>query len=143
MNETIEKAKKQCKCTTLLPSKPNAMSWPHPSQATMGKGNDVFQFGTSYYLIVANYYSLWPDIYLLNQPTTSCAIDGMEQYFQLISDNGPHYSLKQFDQFTKEWDIIHTTSGPKISTIKWINRGHNQKYKKYDQKKSTKQTGHS
>ena len=78
MNETIEKVVKQCKCTTLLPSKPNATLWPHPSQATMRKGNDVFQFGTSNYLIVANYYSLWPDIYLLNQPSTSCAIDGME-----------------------------------------------------------------
>ena len=78
------------------------------SQATTRKENN-FQFGTSYYLYAADYYSLWPEVYSLNQPTASCVIDGMKQSFsrheipgQLISDNGPQHSSKQFHQFSKE-----------------------------------------
>ena len=29
---------------------------------------------------------------------------------QLISDNGPQHSSKQFHQFAKEWGFIHTTN---------------------------------
>ena len=86
------------------------------SHATTKKGNN-FQFETSYYLTAADYYSLWREVYSLNQPTTSCVIDEMKQSFsrheipdQLISDNGSQYSSKQFHQFTKERGFIYTTS---------------------------------
>ena len=30
----------------------------------------------------------------------------------IISDNGPQYTAKEFQKFTKEWGIKHTTTNP-------------------------------
>ena len=65
------------------------------------------------YLIVADYYPLWPEVYLL----PSSAIDALKQTFsrnripeELFSDNGSQYRSRKFQKFMMAWNVQHNTS---------------------------------
>ena len=62
-------------------------------------GTDLFQYGNKNYLIIADYYSLYPEVYLLDHPNSEQVIEVTKDVFarhgvpqEVISDNGTQYS---------------------------------------------------
>ena len=83
-------------------------------------GTDLFQLGGKDYLIVVDYYSLWPEVYVLSKTTSKFVIDATKDTFArhgipkvVISDNGPQYSSWQYRHFAREWKFHHRTSSPR------------------------------
>ena len=91
-----------------------------PSRPWQNVGTDLFYYKEKTYLIICDYYSKFPFIYLMPNPVTSRAIiERLKTLFsehgipdKLISDNGGHYSSEAFKTFILQWDFIHLTSSP-------------------------------
>ncbi len=83
-------------------------------------GTDLFHFGRSEYLIIADYYSKFPVVRRVSGHSTSAAIVQItKQVFseqgipvKVISDNGPQYASQEYRQFAEEWCFDHITSSP-------------------------------
>ena len=84
-NNQITQMVRQCEtCRELLPSKPHAPWMSHesiPTKPWEKLGSDLFQYAGKSYLIIADYYSLWPEMYLLKKPNSSCVIEATKQTF--------------------------------------------------------------
>lgn len=123
MNSDIENKVKSCKiCCQLQPSKPKLPMMYHnvPTRPWEKVGSDIFFYGGENYLIIADYYSLWPEVYRLSNANSLTVIDALKQTFsrhgipkELVSDNGSQYKSKRFRYFMREWNVKHTTSSPR------------------------------
>ncbi|XP_037930506.1 uncharacterized protein K02A2.6-like, partial [Teleopsis dalmanni] len=81
---------------------------------------DIFEFEKKQYLLVVDYYSKYIEIDILNMGYSSkhvitklksiYARHGIPKIF--VSDNGPPYNSKEFNQFCNDWSIEHITSSP-------------------------------
>ena len=81
---------------------------------------DIFNLSRHNYLLIVDYYSKYPFIRKLREFSSKEVTGIIKQIFaeqgvleRLISDNGPHFSSKQFKEFAKGWDFKHITSSPK------------------------------
>ena len=79
----------------------------------------MFQYANRHYIILVDYYSSWPEVYLLSSPNSKCVIEATKEAFahhgipeEVISDNGPQYSSREYKCFANEWEFKHTTSSP-------------------------------
>ena len=82
-------------------------------------GCDIFQFESTKYVILVDYYSKYIDVQKLAAETTSSIIEAVTQVFSchglpktLHSDNGPQFSSMEFKNFCREHGIQHETSSP-------------------------------
>ncbi|UYV81408.1 K02A2.6-like [Cordylochernes scorpioides] len=82
-------------------------------------GIDIFQIESSKYLLIVDYFSKYPEIYQLQDMTTDIIIRRLKRTFSnfgipetLVSDNGPPFFSKEFQNFTRTWNIVHVTSSP-------------------------------
>ena len=73
-------------------------------------------------MVVVDYYSLWPEVYLLQKPNADGVIEAVKDAFsghgiaeELTSDNGSQYSSFKFKRFQKGWKFCHRTSSPRGS----------------------------
>ena len=81
----------------------------------------LFLYGTvDDYLIITDYYSLWPEVYQLRRATSKNTITTMKDVFsrhgipsELVTDNGSQYKSNIFRKFAKEWGLEHNTSSPR------------------------------
>jgi len=71
------------------------------------------------YLICIYYFSKFVELSLMNDCSSKSVITELKSIFArygisitIISDNGPPFSSQQFKDFTKDWDITHTTTSP-------------------------------
>ena len=81
--------------------------------------SDLFVWKNSHYLLVIDYFSRFIEIAKLTSETTGGVIKHMSSIFarhgipqELVSDNGPQYSSREFANFAKEYGFEHTTSSP-------------------------------
>jgi len=81
--------------------------------------SDLFVWKNSHYLLVIDYFSRFIEIAKLSTETTGSVIKHMSSIFarhgipqELVSDNGPQYSSREFANFAKEYGFEHTTSSP-------------------------------
>lgn len=102
---------KQQKQPILQPEPPN-----YPWQRL---NSDLFEFKGHQYLLVSDQYSKFPVIRKLSSTTSQAIITHLKSIFaehgipaQLVSDNGPQYSAKEFQDFTESYGIEHVTSSP-------------------------------
>ena len=79
-------------------------------------------FDGSEYLVIVDYYSKMPIIWKM--PTSQCnsakMITVLKELFaehgipeEIRSDNGPQFASHFFAEFTKDWNIKHSTSSPR------------------------------
>ena len=122
INNQVDQMIKRCQtCLELLPSKKKEPLNPHeiPGKPWVKVGTDLFQYGKNNYLVLMDYYSLWPEVYQLKTPNAECVIKATKEAFsrhgvaeEIISDNGTLYTSYKYKRFTKQWQFKHKTSSP-------------------------------
>ena len=123
MNQQIESVVTKCiVCARSAPSKSAETLKPHPvpTQLWQKIDTDLFQTNGRNYIVVMDYYSLWPEVYHLYRITSAVVIAVMKDIFirhgipeELVSDNGTQYKSRFFRKFITEWGIHHITSSPR------------------------------
>lgn len=82
-------------------------------------GMDLFHLKGKDYLVVIDYYSNYPEMALLSSTSSSCVITHAKSIFArhgiphtVMSDNGPCFNSKEWQDFAKVYDFNHVTSSP-------------------------------
>ena len=80
---------------------------------------DLFHFKNRDYVLCVDYYSKYPDIAFLPDTTTATVVSAIKTIFarfgipvEIVSDNGPQFSSREFKQFARKYGFKHTTSSP-------------------------------
>lgn len=114
---------KSCQeCQSFLPSQPKEpkMSDPSPQFPFEQVAVDLFSYNGNEYLVMVDPLSGWLSVAKCGQSASSAGIIGhLKKWFtdfgipvKLISDNGPQFSSLEFQNWCKNWSILHTTSSP-------------------------------
>ena len=85
-------------------------------------GIDLFTFHGIDYIIIADYFSSYPEVFKLGRNTKSASvIQALKACFarwgkplKIISDNGPQLVSAEFDSFCKQWEIEHEPCSPHL-----------------------------
>ena len=95
---------------------------PPPERPWQQLRADFMMFDGSEYLVIVNYYSKMPIVQKM--PTSQCnsakMITVLKELFaehgipeEIRSDNGSQFASHLFAEFTKDWNIKHSTSSPR------------------------------
>ncbi|XP_033724551.1 uncharacterized protein K02A2.6-like [Pecten maximus] len=95
------------------------LSHPIPLRPWQKVSTDLFELERRPYIVVVDAFSGYPEVVSLTSQTSAAVIQVMKTIFarygipaQVLSDNGPCYSSKEFQKFVEEWDFRHVTSSP-------------------------------
>eukprot|EP00918_Siedleckia_nematoides_P018879 GHVU01040323.1.p1 GENE.GHVU01040323.1~~GHVU01040323.1.p1 ORF type:complete len:414 (+),score=37.75 GHVU01040323.1:33-1274(+) len=122
MNNEIKQLIQTCEtCRSYEMAQPKESLINHelPSRQWEKIGVDLFKHGEKDFLIMVCYFSnFWeidrlPDTKaktVIRKIKGQCARYGIPN--SIISDNGPQFSAEEFQNFTNQWGIEHTTSSP-------------------------------
>ncbi|KAI0240906.1 hypothetical protein LSAT2_005239, partial [Lamellibrachia satsuma] len=82
-------------------------------------GVDLFELDGVDYLLTVDYFSGFFEIDKMTTTTASEVINKLKPHFarygiprQLVSDNGPQFSSREFKKFAHLWKFEHKTSSP-------------------------------
>ena len=82
-------------------------------------GTDLFELEGRNYLLTVDYYTNFIEVDYLPTTTSEKVISCLKRQFarfgcprQIISDGATQYTSQSFQNFVKEWGIIHKTSSP-------------------------------
>ena len=80
---------------------------------------DLFELFKEQYLLVVDYYSRYIELALVRSTTTASVINHTKSIFArhgipqiIVSDNGPQFASKQFEEFAQKYEFTHITSSP-------------------------------
>ena len=80
-------------------------------------GTDLFSLGTRNFLILVDYWSGFWELDVLHDTQSATVTVQLRRHFarhgipeRLISDNGPQFSCRHFQQFARLWQFEHITS---------------------------------
>ena len=84
-------------------------------------GTDLFEFEGHQWLIIADYYTKYPIIRQLPNPSpSSVVVNATKQIFaefgipdRIVSDNGPHFASEAYREFARMWQFDHITTSPR------------------------------
>ena len=118
INRDIDVVVRKCAtCQEVQRAQPREPLMPHvtPSRAWQIVGTDLFVKNRETYLLVSDYYSKFPFVYVIPSPVTSTAVIGkMKSLFaeqgvpqRVISDNGGQFSSDAFRKFAYQWCFDH------------------------------------
>ena len=112
-----------CKvCRTFSRSQQRETLMPHevPQGPWEKLGVDFFEFQSTKYILVADYYSRFPVVRKVRSTTAGATVDTLKQVFSeygfpktVMSDNGPPFSSKEFENFANKYCFDHITSSPR------------------------------
>ena len=125
INKDIEQLVEACAtCQRHRPQEPRQplKPTPPPEQPWQQLGADFMTYDGSEYLVIVDYYSKMPIVWKM--PTSQCnsakTITVLKELFaehgipeEIRSDNGPQFASHLFAEFTKDWNIKHSTSSPR------------------------------
>ncbi|XP_014668899.1 PREDICTED: uncharacterized protein K02A2.6-like [Priapulus caudatus] len=122
INNDIEHITKDCPgCQQLQTIQQKKPLQPHDvATAPWTKlGTDLFTLNRQDYLLITDYHSKYPVLYKLKD-TSSAAVAGVMggvcSLFgppaEIVSDNGPQFSGRPFQEMCKKWSITHVTLSP-------------------------------
>lgn len=122
INQDIANEVSDCStCLRYQSSNPAEPLKPHsvPDRPYQKVGADLFVCAGRDYIVVTDYYSLYPEVSRLHTTTAEAVITSMKAIFarhgvpsEVFTDNGPQFSSESFRRFAEEWNFIHTTSSP-------------------------------
>ncbi|PIO54605.1 integrase core domain protein [Teladorsagia circumcincta] len=123
INQDIEKFVKTCRrCqeTAKSPVKTTLCSWPLEDKPWNRIHADFAgPLDGKMYLIVVDAYSKWPEIVEMSSTTTGSTIRELRRLFAqfgnpytLVTDNGPQFTSKDFEDFCNENGVRHMKSPP-------------------------------
>jgi transposase InsO family protein len=123
MNQHIETVIKSCHTCTKYRNKQQReplLCHEIPQKPWQKVGTDLFRWENRDYVLVADYYSKFIEFLLLPDTKSSTVVTHMKSIFsrhgipeEVVSDNGPQYSSKEFAKFAEKWEFKHTTSSPR------------------------------
>nr|XP_047132486.1 uncharacterized protein K02A2.6-like [Hydra vulgaris] len=102
-----------------LPSKPKEplLTYNVPTRLWQKVGTYLFQWANKNYLIIVDYYSMWPEVFPLSNTNSINVILACKESFsrngvpeELASDNGTQYTSKLFYQCSQQRKFRHTVS---------------------------------
>ena len=125
INKDIEQLVEACAtCQRQQPQEPRQplKPTPPPERPWQHLRADFMMFDGSEYLVIVDYYSKMPIV--RKMPTSQCnsakMITVLKELFaehgipeEIRSDNGPQFASHLFAEFTKDWNIKHSTSSPR------------------------------
>ena len=125
INKDIEHLVEACvTCQRHRPQEPRQplKPTPPPERPWQQLGADFMTYDGSEYLVIVDYYSEMPIV--RKMPTSQCnsakTITVLKELFaehgipeEIRSDNGPQFASHLFAEFTKDWNIKHSTSSPR------------------------------
>ncbi len=122
MNSDIDNTVKDCyTCLQYRPKHQAEPLNPHPvpDGPWQKVGVDLFELNSHYFVIIADYYSGYPEVVQLSSITSTAVINAMKGVFgrhgvpfEVFSDNGPQFAGEEFQQFAETWEFKHSTSSP-------------------------------
>jgi len=122
INQDVTNEMSNCSiCLIYQASNPAEPLKPHPvpDRPSQKVGVDLFVSGGKDNIVVADYYSLHPEVCRLHTTTAETVITSRKAIIsrhgvpsEVFTDNGPQFSNMRFRQFATEWDFVHTTSSP-------------------------------
>ncbi|KAK3107438.1 hypothetical protein FSP39_014641 [Pinctada imbricata] len=122
MSSQIEDKISQCSvCAEIQNSNPKEplLTVEIPDRPWAKIATDIFVLNSNHYLLTVDYYSKWPEVVKLNELTSSYVIAALKSQFakygipdEIISDNGPQYSSREFQEFANCYGFTHNTSSP-------------------------------
>lgn len=122
MSRDVEVAVRRCRvCAEYAARPPREPMIPHavPRLPWTKVGSDICEYAQKYYLILVDYFSNYIEVNVLNSISSNAVIGALKEQFarhgipeELVTDNGPAYSSKEFSAFCREWEFVHTTSSP-------------------------------
>ncbi len=125
INKHIEDFVSTCStCQKHRPSQSKEKFIPHevPPCAWHTIATDLFTWGQSSYLLVADPYSRFPVVRRLLSTTSSAVIAHLKAIFEeygipseVHSDNGPQYTSSDFRKFSAKYGFVHVTSSPRYA----------------------------
>nr|XP_054769705.1 uncharacterized protein K02A2.6-like [Lytechinus pictus] len=81
---------------------------------------DLFHLDGTDFLLITDYHSKFPVIRRMHSTTSTAVTTVMKEAFsmfgvptEVVSDNGPQFSGKPFQEMCAKWNIKHTTSSPR------------------------------
>ncbi|RXN30291.1 retrotransposon-like family member retr-1 [Labeo rohita] len=125
INKDIEKMVRQC--DTCQKYRNNQTKEPMiipdlPTSPWEKVGMDLFHLNGNNYLVVIDYYSNYPELALLSNMSSKCVITHAKSIFArhgipqtVVSDNGPCFSSKEWQDFSVQYDFKHVTSSPEYA----------------------------
>ena len=113
-------------CPTCLqyrnPHKEPMLSTELPEYPWQKVGSDLFELKGVHYLLVVDYFSHFVEISKMSSTTSASIISALKSIFSrygiplvFISDNGPQYSSKEFEEFSCKYNFQHITNSPHYS----------------------------
>ena len=82
-------------------------------------GCDLFELNGNKYMLTADYFSKFFIVRKISSESSRTIIQNLKTIFsehgipnQLLTDNGPCYASREFQEFTEKWQFTHTTSSP-------------------------------
>jgi transposase InsO family protein len=79
----------------------------------------MFEYRSEGYLLTVDYFSKFPEVCILPTQSSRSVITALKSSFSrfgipgdVISDNGPQYTSREFSHFARTWGFHHTTSSP-------------------------------
>ncbi|XP_048731638.2 uncharacterized protein K02A2.6-like [Ostrea edulis] len=123
IDKEIENISKSCSgCAKIQnnPSKAPVHPWEWPSVPWQRIHIDFAgPFLNKNFLIMVDAHSKWPEVFTMNKITSFKTIEILRTVFarngiteQIVSDNGPQFTSREFDDFTKKNAIKHFKSAP-------------------------------
>ena len=106
-------------CKDASPRREPLMPTPLPEFPWQKAATDLFELKGETYLIVVDYFSRFPEVIQLRSTTSLRVINALQSIFarhgipeELVSDNGPQFSSREFSEFATTYGFKHTTSSP-------------------------------
>ena len=103
-------------------SKETLKSHETPSRPWQYVAVDLFELEGKSYLVTSDYFSDFFELDHLRSTSSVHVIKKLKSHFarhgipeQLVTDNGPQFTSRDFLKFSKEWDFDHRTSSPRYS----------------------------
>ena len=120
LNADIEQYVRSCQtCARNMPSNQREPMISHeiPCLPWQKVASDLFTLNNNDYLVTVDYHSRFFEVVKLSSTTSKAVISKLKSHFArygipsiLISDNGPQYSLVEFQDFARTWGFTHRTS---------------------------------